>query len=79
MIPLTLPVQISNVYATNRAEKRPLCPLQLPTTFSQSAWVCQASKQPEITAINSGSLAALTSYQKSAITPASLGSFSMVW
>lgn len=55
----------------------PLCSLQLTITYSQSTPVCQASKQPEITVINSLNLTMLTGDQKAAITPASLGSFSM--
>lgn len=58
-------------------QQQPLCSLQLTTSYSQFALVCQAPKQPDITAINSLSLTVLTSDRKAAITPASLGSFSV--
>lgn len=64
------------MFMPRAARQRPLRSSQLTTTYSQSAPVCQASKQPQITAINSLGLTALTSDQKAAITPVSQGSFS---
>lgn len=74
MMRLTLSLLMNNVYATSWAA---VTSPQLTTTYSQSTLLCQASKQPEITAINSLDVATLTSHQKAAITPASLGSISM--
>lgn len=74
MMRLTLSLLMNNVCATSRAA---VTSPQLTTTYSRSTPLCQASKQPEITAINSLDVAALTSHREAAITPASLGSFSM--